>query len=269
MTTFLQKIAVETMARLVETKKTTPIEKLRDGAYFARTCHDCLSAFKKSGTHIIAEVKFASPSEGVIYTDAAPSESLATQIGESYLAAGARMLSVLTEPAYFKGSLSYLRALREKTPEALLLRKEFMVDSYQLTEAKAYGADAILLIVAMTEPSLTKDLYQQAQDLGLTPLVEVHDEKELEEALTLGASFIGVNNRNLKTLKIDLDIGRRLATAKPPNSVFICESGLSSSTEIHEMRALGYDGFLMGSTFMRGKDPGATLKKLLDDVTCA
>ncbi len=213
--------------------------------------------------NIIAEIKFASPSEGDIHSGGNP-----VQIAEGYLGAGARMLSVLTEPLYFKGELAYLEAVRRSQPEALLLRKDFMIDPYQLLEAKAYGADAILLIVAMTDPALTKDLFDQAQALGLTPLVEVHDDAELEQALVMKADFIGVNNRNLKTLKTDLETSRRLIKCKPKDAAFICESGLSSAEDLRSMRMLGYDGFLMGTTFMRQSDPGKALRDLRRGLKC-
>ncbi len=266
MTTFLQKIAGETAEKLIGTKRTTPPEKLKETALFQRKPSPVLPAFKKPGTHVIAEVKFASPSAGTIYNVAPPSVETACAVADGYLAAGATMLSVLTEPTYFKGSLDYLAAIRAKHAAALLLRKEFIVDAYQLLEARAAGADAILLIVAMTDDGLTRDLYHQAKDLGLTPLVEVHDEQELTAAQAMNAEFIGVNNRNLKTLKIDLDIGRALAAKKPPGSVFICESGLSTPEDIRDMAGRGYDGFLMGSSFMRHENPGAQLQKLLAEV---
>jgi indole-3-glycerol phosphate synthase len=183
-------------------------------------------------------------------------------IASGYLDAGAAMLSILTEPAYFKGELDYLKAVRSARPGAILLRKDFMVDPYQMLEAKACGADAILLIIAMLDEKLNKDLYQAAVALGLTPLVEVHDAAELDIAVKMGADFIGVNNRDLKTLKTDLGIGRALAAKKPANAVFICESGLSTASDVISMRSLGYDGFLMGTHFMRKPDPGAALREM-------
>jgi indole-3-glycerol phosphate synthase len=255
---FLEKIYGLTLERVAESKKIAPPERLRDEPLFHRTPRPAVPAFRKEGYNIIAEIKFASPSEGDIREAGNP-----VAIADGYLKAGATMLSVLTEPAYFKGSLGYLEAVRRAHPEALLLRKDFMADPYQMLEARAAGADAILLIVAMTPPDITKRLYDAARALDLTPLIEVHDERELDEALELGADFIGVNNRNLKTLKTDLDTSRRLAKKKPSGAAFICESGLSTADDLRGMRAVGYDGFLMGTHFMRKADPGAALKELL------
>jgi indole-3-glycerol phosphate synthase len=263
MSSFLEKIYGLTKERVAKAKTAVSAKDLEDRDLFHRAPHKVKSAFMQDDYNIIAEIKFASPSEGNIHSGGDP-----VQIAEGYLGADARMLSVLTEPFYFKGELAYLEAVRKARPDALLLRKDFMIDPYQLLEAKAYGADAILLIVAMTEPALTKDLFDQAQALGLTPLVEVHDDTELEQALVLKADFIGVNNRNLKTLKTDLETSRRLIKHKPKDAVFICESGLSTAEDLRSMRAIGYDGFLMGTTFMRQTDPGAALKSLRESLAC-
>jgi len=263
LTSFLEKIYSLTEERVAKAKAAVSAKDLEARDLFHRTPHKVKPAFMRDDYNIIAEVKFASPSEGNIHANGDP-----VKIAEGYLGAGARMLSVLTEPLYFKGELAYLEAVRRVQPEALLLRKDFMIDPYQLLEARAYGADAILLIVAMTEPALTKDLFDQARTLGLTPLVEVHDDAELEQALALKADFIGVNNRNLKTLKTDIETSRRLISRKSKDTVFICESGLSTAEDLRSMRAIGYDGFLMGTTFMRQLDPGAALRSLRESLAC-
>jgi indole-3-glycerol phosphate synthase len=263
MSSFLEKIYGLTQERVEKAKKTVPAKELEERNLFQRMPHKVKPAFMQDDYNIIAEIKFASPSEGDIHSGNDP-----VKIAGGYLDAGARMLSVLTEPLYFKGELAYLESVRKARPEALLLRKDFMTDPYQLLEARAHGADAILLIVAMTEHALTKDLFNQAQALGLTPLVEVHDEAELEQALAMGADFIGVNNRNLKTLKTDLETSRRLISHKPKEAVFVCESGLSTAEDLRSMHAIGYDGFLMGTTFMRQSDPGAALKHLRESLAC-
>jgi indole-3-glycerol phosphate synthase len=259
---FLEKIYTLTQERVAAAKRATPPEVLRDGEFFSRVPAAQIldSRFRENDGrfNIIAEIKFASPSEGVIREG-----TNAVEIASGYLNAGAAMLSILTEPQYFKGRLDYLKETRRAHPNALLLRKDFMVDPYQLLEARAAGADAILLIVAMTPKDVTKKLFEEACALGLTALVETHDEKELEEALELGADFVGVNNRNLKTLKTDLEISRRLARMKPEDAAFICESGLSRIEDLREMRERGYDGFLMGTHFMKKPDPGAALRELL------
>ncbi len=257
MSGFLQKIAGLSAERVTKAQQSTPIAALESMPLYARQPRPVLPAFQQPGYNIIAEVKFASPSEGTIREDRQPLE-----VAAGYLASGATMLSVLTEPLYFKGELDYLAGIRTAQPEALLLRKDFMVDTYQLHEARAYGADAILIIVAMTDAAVTKDLYQASLALGLTPLVEVHDEAEMDAALALGAQMIGVNNRNLKTLKTDLGISRELVGKKPTGGVLICESGLSTAADLQSMHAIGYDGFLMGTHFMRKSDPGAALAEL-------
>lgn len=258
MSGFLQKIHDMTRDRVDAARKTTPLSALRDMEFYNRTPTAALPAFRSDGFHVIAEVKFASPSEGDIRSTHDP-----VPVAQGYLAAGARMLSVLTEPRYFKGQLDYLAAIRRQSPEALLLRKDFMCDIYQLHEARAYGADAILLIVAMTDDALTQDLLQAARELGLTPLVEVHDADEMTRAQKMGAQMIGVNNRNLKTLKTSLDTSRRLARMKNADDVFICESGLTTAGQLMEMRGIGYDGFLMGTHFMRQPEPATGLAELL------
>ena len=264
MSNFLQKIRGLTETRVAKAKQSVSVADLEQSPLFKRVPHDVKAAFREDAYNIIAEIKFASPSEGDIHAGGNP-----VAIAEGYLSAGAKMLSILTEPEFFKGDLGYLKAVREKRADARLLRKDFMVDTYQLFEAKAHGADAILLIVAMTEFALTNDLFQAATGLGLAPLVEVHDEAELEEAVKLGADFIGVNNRNLKTLKTVLDIGRRLAQQKPKDSVFICESGLSRADDLKAMKSLGYNGFLMGTSFMRKDNPGKALGDLQEQLKCA
>lgn len=263
MSGFLQKINDLTTTRVETAQKIMPVNTLQDMPLYARQPQAVQPAFLQAGYHIIAEVKFASPSEGTIYPDApAP-----VDIAADYLSAGARMLSVLTEPLYFKGDLEYLAAIRAAQPDALLLRKDFINDIYQLHEARAHGADAVLLIVAMTGADLTRDLFQAAHELGLSVLVEVHDAEELQIAADMGAGIIGVNNRNLKTLKTDLGISRALATQKPEHAAFICESGLSTAADVATMRAIGYDGFLMGTHFMRAKTPGKELESFIGELT--
>ncbi|MCK5658872.1 MAG: indole-3-glycerol-phosphate synthase, partial [Alphaproteobacteria bacterium] len=210
MPSFLEKIYGLTKERVAKAKKTLSAKELEEKDLFHRTPHKVKPAFTREDYNIIAEIKFASPSKGDIHSNHNP-----VQIAGSYLEAGASMLSILTETIYFKGELSYLESVRRARPEALLLRKDFIVDPYQLLEAKAYGADAVLLIVAMTGSELTKDLFNQAKELGLTPLVEVHDDAELDQAFAINADFIGINNRNLKTLKINLETGRSLVSRKP------------------------------------------------------
>lgn len=212
---------------------------------------------RTDGVNIIAECKRRSPSRGVLRSAYDP-----VAIAAAYERAGAAAISVLTEPGFFDGSLDHLVAVRAavKTP---LLRKDFMVHEYQLLEARAAGADAILLIVAaLTDAELTQ-LSQSARDLGLAALVEVHSLDECDRALAAGAAIIGVNNRNLRTLQVDLDASRVIAERIPKDVIGISESGLKTRVDLQAMTALGYRAFLMGERFMVDPDPGAALADLV------
>jgi len=218
--------------------------------------HDFIACLADRRPAVIAEVKLASPSLGPIAPLADP-----IKVAGEYLEAGAAALSVLTEPDFFKGSIDHLRAIRRAFPEAAILRKDFILDESQLFETRHAGADACLLIVALLEQTRLEYLFGRAVELGLTPLVEVHDEKEMERARALGAPLIGVNSRNLATLDVDLTICRRL---DPAGAFVIAESGIDSGKAIAELSELGYRGFLVGSALM--KSPGANLRRLLGEA---
>lgn len=222
---------------------------------------DIFKIFLENDFSIIAEIKKASPSKGDICPDANIIE-----IAGEYLNNGATAISVLTETEYFKGNIEYLKQIRTKYPDAILLRKDFIIDPYQIYEAKFAGADMILLILALTGFEKTKALIKTAKDLGLEPLVEVHSEEEMKQALELNTNFIGVNNRNLKTLEVSLDVSRDLAKYINKDKIFICESGLKTSSEIKEMMKLAYKGFLIGSHFMEMENPGNELKNLIQKI---
>jgi indole-3-glycerol phosphate synthase len=211
---------------------------------------------------VIAEVKFASPSEGFLRKSDSASAPEAARIAASYHKAGAAAISILTEPEYFSGDPDFLKAARAACPEAVLLMKDFVVDHYQLTLARACGADAVLLIAALLGPRLHELLFS-ARALGLSTLVEVHDEAEAEAALGFTADVLGVNNRDLRTLKTDLDVSRRLAPLARKAAAAVAESGLHTRREIDELYGLGYKGFLIGSSFMKTPDAGAALAGLL------
>lgn len=262
MTDFLDTIAKKTRARIAASQKQTTIADLKNRPLFERMPHNVEKAFTSPDINIISEIKFASPSEGSIHPTCDPAS-----IAKEYLEGGARMISVLTEPDYFKGDLRHLQAVREVFPEALLLRKDFILDPYQLFETRASGADCVLFIMALNAPKTTQELLNTAISLGLTALVEVHDAAEMEDALALGATFIGVNNRNLKTLEINFETSRQLITYKTDKTVFICESGLKTTCDIKEMKNLGYDGFLIGSYFMRQASPGTALGALRTELS--
>lgn len=207
--------------------------------------------------NVIAECKRRSPSRGVL-RDAYDPVAVAT----SYDAAGAAAISVLTEPTFFDGSLEHLMAVR-RTVDVPLLRKDFIVAEYQLLEARACGADAVLLIVSALKQSVLEHLYARASELGLDVLVEVHDADELDRALAIGATVVGVNNRNLRTLTVDVHASDALVERIPGGVVAVSESGLRTAADLRRLSALGYRAFLVGERFMTAADPGAALRDLL------
>ena len=223
----------------------------------SRGFRQALTAKVASGSAaVIAEVKKASPSKGIIRKQFDPAE-IATQ----YEAGGATCLSVLTDIDFFQGADEYLQCARAACALPVL-RKDFTLDPYQIYEARALGADASLLIVACLDRPHLSELYQCAREAGLDVLVEVHDADELEEALTLNVDLIGINNRNLHTFETSLATTYHLLDQIPPGVQVVTESGLSSATEIAEMRRKGVHTFLIGETFMRAEDPGEALQRL-------
>jgi indole-3-glycerol phosphate synthase len=210
----------------------------------------------RQGSAVIAEVKKASPSAGIIRADFRPSE-----IARSYQQAGAACLSVLTDVDYFKGSDDYLQQARAAC-DLPLLRKDFMVDPWQIQESRMLGADCILLIVAALDRNLLVELDLLAAELGLDVLVEVHDENELEVALATTARLIGVNNRDLHTFTTDLATSERLRPLVPADRLMVTESGIHTSQDVARMHAAGIHSFLVGEAFMRQPDPGEALHSL-------
>ncbi|MXY24597.1 MAG: indole-3-glycerol phosphate synthase TrpC [Acidobacteria bacterium] len=209
---------------------------------------------------VIAECKRRSPSRGVIRKDYDPAA-----IASSYADAGAAAISVLTERGFFDGALEHLAAVRREV-SLPLLRKDFIIDRRQLTDAAEAGADAVLLIVAALDDRNLRDLTDAASELGLATLTEVHDRRELDRALDAGADIVGVNNRNLRTLEVDLDASRTLIEAIPEDVVAVAESGLRTATDLAGLRRAGYDAFLIGESLMQEPDPGASLGSLLNET---
>ena len=239
--------AQEPLAALAGRAAARPSSAGRFQAALART----------GGVNVIAECKRRSPSRGVLRADYDPAA-----IATGYAAAGAAAISVLTEPTFFDGSLDHLRAVRAVV-DVPLLRKDFVVSEYQLLEAKAAGADAVLLIVAALRPAELKGLHDHARRHGLDVLVEVHDAKELSIAIDAGARIIGVNNRNLRTLQVDVHASEELIALIPADVIAVSESGLKTSGDFARLKALGYRAFLVGERFMSAADPGAALAELL------
>ena len=216
------------------------------------------SALGRAGrVNVIAECKRRSPSRGVLVTEYDP-----VTIARQYEAGGAAAISVLTEPTFFDGALEHLAAVRAAV-QVPLLRKDFIVDEYQLFEARAAGADAILLIVAALEQDALHRLQQRAWALGLAALVEVHSEEELDRAAAAGARLIGVNNRNLRTLTVDVEASYRLAARIPEEAVGVSESGLQSRSDLEKLSAAGYRAFLIGERFMTDSNPAAAIGGLI------
>ncbi len=209
-----------------------------------------------NSVNVIAECKRRSPSRGVLAADYDP-----VRIARQYEEGGAAAISILTEPTFFDGALEHLTAVRSSVTLPLL-RKDFIVDEYQLFEARAAGADAVLLIVAALEQTELMALQKRAWDLDLAALVEVHDEVELARAVDSGARLVGVNNRNLRTLAVDVSASSRLATRVPRDVIAVSESGLTSREELERLAAEGYRAFLIGERFMTDPNPGGAIRRL-------
>lgn len=210
----------------------------------------------ESGPAIIAEIKKASPSAGVIRQDFQPG-----QIAMSYEAAGAACLSVLTDRDFFQGDAKYLQLARNASALPVL-RKDFMIDPWQILESRVMGADCILLIASVLEQPLMRDLLELSREVGLDALVEVHDEAEMERAMALDNALIGVNNRNLNTFTTSLTTSERLKEMLPPGRLLVTESGIRSVKDVKRMQSAKINAFLVGEAFMRENDPGLALKNL-------
>ena len=205
---------------------------------------------------VIAEVKKASPSKGILRPDFIPAD-----IAQSYAEHGAACLSVLTDQQFFQGSIDYLKQARASC-DLPVLRKDFMVDAYQVYEARAMGADCILLIAACLDDAQMKSLEALAMSLDMAVLVEVHDRAELERALQLKTPLLGINNRNLKTFKVSLDATLGMLKDVPADRLLVTESGITTAADVQRMRTAGVQAFLVGEAFMRADDPGQALAQL-------
>lgn len=254
----LDDIIANKKTELVECKKRLPLSQLESSIKNLSEPLDFVSIHRQfSGVKIIAEIKKASPSKGVIRDDF---NHLA--IARDYSDSGAFALSVLTDKKFFKGDLSYLKEIREIT-SIPLLRKDFTIDPYHIYEARLHGADLILLIVSALEPVQIKELLQLTESLHMNALVEVHTEKEVETALEAGAKIIGINNRDLTTFDVSLEVSKKLSGLIPDDKIVIAESGISGKEDIDELKLFGIDTFLIGETFMKAENPGEKLKILL------
>jgi indole-3-glycerol phosphate synthase len=253
----LDEILEGVRADLAERQRQVPLEQLKDKARRAPSPLDAMAALKAEGVSVIAEVKRASPSRGAM-ADIADPAALAAE----YEAGGARIISVLTEQRRFGGTLEDLVAVR-RAVQVPILRKDFIVSSYQLWEARACGADLALLIVAALEQSALVSLVERAQSIGLLPLVEVHADEELQRAVDAGARVIGVNARNLATLEVDRSVFTRIAPRVPEGVLKIAESGVRGPHDLLQYAAAGADAVLVGESLVTEKDPRAAVADLV------
>lgn len=254
----LERILEEKRREIAAARARVPVEELKRRPLWS----DARRGFRRAiidhaGSAVIAEIKKASPSRGVIRSDFDPALH-----ARQYEAGGATCISVLTDERFFQGGLAHLAAARAGC-SLPLLRKDFMIDPYQLVEARAWGADAILLIVAALDETELRSLGVLARDLGLDVLVEVHDERELAVAVEIGADLVGINNRDLRTFATTLDVTYRLAPLVPAGTVIVAESGIKSAADVSALRSIGVSAFLVGEQLMAASDPGSALEALL------
>lgn len=256
MTSVLDRIVAHTRDLVLRRRGQCPEERLMATAPPARRAFGA-ALVRPRAVNVIAEFKRRSPSRGAIREELDVAE-----VARGYEAGGAVGLSVLTEPEFFGGSLEDLRAARSSTGLPAL-RKDFVVDAYQIWEARAFGADAVLLIVAALSPGELLSLLATATAAGLETLVEVHDRAELGRALEAGARLVGVNSRDLRTLEVDLGTAVSLVPAIPHDVIAVAESGIRSGEEIRRLREAGFDAFLVGEHLLAAPEPGAALRTLI------
>ncbi|WP_421803370.1 indole-3-glycerol phosphate synthase TrpC [Flagellimonas sp.] len=254
----LDKIVADKRKEVDLKKSLITQSQLESSVMMERTSISLAEVLRKSNSGIIAEHKRRSPSKSVI------NQSLSVQdVAKGYADAGVCGMSVLTDGKYFGGSLDDLVLARAST-NIPILRKEFIIDEYQIVEAKAYGADVILLIAAILSKEEIKTLSELAQGLGLDVLLEVHNEEELEKSLMPSLDMLGVNNRNLKSFEVDLEISKSLSKKIPDDFVKVSESGISSVEAIRELKEFDYQGFLIGENFMKTDDPGKNATEFIN-----
>ncbi len=261
MSDILAKIVAVKRDEVAAAKKRRGFASLRDDAEALGGQRDLLASLREriaaGGAAVIAEIKKASPSKGVLREDFRPAE-----IAASYGQHGAAALSVLTDETFFQGSAAYLEAARAAS-SLPVLRKDFTIDPYQLFEARAMAADAVLLIAAILNDAQLADFEATALSLGLAVLVEVHDERELDRALRLATPLVGINNRNLRTFEVSLDTTLSMLRRVPGERLVVSESGIHAPADVQRLRAAGVHAFLVGEAFMRAPDPGVALASLV------
>jgi indole-3-glycerol phosphate synthase len=261
--TVLDRILESRRAAVDHRKSVLPETALKYGAKAASPLRNFAAALGRDGLNVIAELKPASPSQGIIRDPFDP-----VALGKSLASAGAAALSVLTEPEFFGGSLKNMRDARKEIA-APVLRKDFIFDSWQVWESRANDADSFLLIVAALADLQLRELIALGRDLGMEPLVEVHTQAELDRALAAEAQIIGVNNRDLKTLNVRVETSLELIDLIPEDRLAVAESGLSTHDDLVRLRNAGFDAFLIGEHLMRADDPAAALTELLGGAPAA
>lgn len=255
--TILDKIVATTREALARRQREQPLAELARRAAAQPAPRDLAAALGRKGIAVIAEVKRASPSKGPLRPglDAAA-------LARDYVAGGAAAISVLTEEAHFRGSLADMETVRREVKLPLLL-KDFIVEPYQIYEARAYGADAVLLIAAILDDAQMKALLQETRRLGMRALVEVHNQAELERALKVGPRIIGINNRNLADFSVSLETTLRLRPLLPPGVVMVSESGIHSRQDVLRLEQAGVNAILVGESLVTASDPVSKLKELV------
>lgn len=256
--TILEEILAHKVGEVAERRARRSLADIRNAAEAAPPARGFTEALRGRRPGVIAEIKKASPSKGVIRPQFEP-----VGIARAYEAAGAACLSVLTDECYFQGQDAYLVAARDATALPAL-RKDFVVDAYQVFEARALGADCILLIVSALDAHRLRQFDALARELGMDVLIEVHDADELDTALTLTPALVGINNRDLRTFDTSLDTTLELLPAIPAGVHVVTESGIHTREDVQRMRRAGVEAFLVGEAFMRAADPGAALRSLFD-----
>jgi len=254
----LDRIVSYNLEELEHKKRRVPLEDLQRTALRQSPALDIVSALRGDNVRLIAEIKKASPSRGIIRSDFNP-----VDIAKIYADNGAAAISVLTEDKHFQGSLDHLKNIREALTDIPLLRKDFIVDPYQIYESRAYGADGLLLIVALLRLETLKELLRLSHELNMICLVEVHNEAEVQIALKSKAGIIGINNRDLNTFEVAIATTERLCPIIPKDRVVVSESGIKSRDDIEKLRRAGINAVLIGEALMSAPDIGARMKELI------
>lgn len=260
--TFLARIIAQKRDEVAARRALRSFTELDRAARAAPPALDFAGALAAPGMRLIAEVKGASPSKGVLIEPFEP-----VVIAAEYVSGGADAISVLTDETYFHGSIAHLTAIKQRSVTLRrprpVLRKDFLIDPYQIAEARAAGADAVLLIVAALEDGVLRELHAATDEYGLAALVEVHDERELDRALAVGAKIVGINNRDLHTFKVDLATAERLAATVPPGVLTVGESGIATAHDVDRLAHAGVSAILVGEALVKAPDRAGLIRALL------